>query len=207
MLLTELISTILQILIFSLIPFVVYLIRYRKQSSFFRFIGLHSANTKANLYAVGVSLLFLGGGILAGLLDPELMETMRGPHTVIGKLRGAGWSTETMLTLFLMAGFKTSLSEEIFFRGFVAKRLMSWLGYQRGNLLQAFIFALVHVVLFVLLIGSSLRFSIFIFFLSGTAGYLVGYIKEKIGNGSIIPGWIAHGLGNTISYYLIGFVL
>lgn len=207
MLLTELINTILQILVFTLIPFVVYLIRFRKRFSFLRFIGLYAAPAKANLYAVGVSLFFLVGGVIAGLLDPEFMEAMRGPKTVIGKLRAAGWSMDTMFTLFLMAGFKTAFSEEILFRGFIAKRLMSWLGYQTGNIIQALIFGLIHVLLFGLLIGSGTGFLIFIFFLSGAAGYLVGYIKEKIGNGSIIPGWIAHGLGNTISYYLIGFVL
>lgn len=48
---------------------------------------------------------------------------------------------------------------------------------------------------------------IFIFLLSGIEGYTTGYIKETIGNGSIIPSWIAHRLGNMISYVIIGFVL
>ena len=43
--------------------------------------------------------------------------------------------------------------------------------------------------------------------LSGAAGYIVGWIKEKRGNGSLVPGWIAHGLGNTVGYSLIAFVL
>jgi len=38
-------------------------------------------------------------------------------------------------------------------------------------------------------------------------GWIIGYIKEKYANGSIVPGWVAHGLGNTISYSIIAFIL
>ncbi|WP_156138344.1 hypothetical protein [Sphingobacterium sp. T2] len=38
-------------------------------------------------------------------------------------------------------------------------------------------------------------------------GKTLGYIKEKKGNGSIIPGWVAHGLGNFVTYFTIAFVL
>ena len=32
-------------------------------------------------------------------------------------------------------------------------------------------------------------------------------INEKIANGSIIPGWISHGLANIIAYSVIGFLI
>lgn len=207
MLLNELINTILQILVFTLIPFLVYLISHKKAKGFRQYIGLYAAPTKANLYAVVASLIFLLAGLILGMVDQDILEMLRAPGTVIGKIRGIGWGPEAIILVALMAGFKTSLSEEIFFRGFVAKRLMAWLGYQWGNIIQAVIFGLIHVLLFWAIMEAGSAFLIFIFLLSGIAGYLVGYIKEKVGNGSIIPGWIAHGLGNIISYTIIGFVL
>ena len=214
MLLNELISTILQILVFTLIPFIVYLITQKREESFgpylkgfFSYIGLYRPTRKANLSAIAVSLLFVFSGLAMGVFDAELRETLRGPGTVIGKIRAQGFGPDAIILILLMAGFKTSFSEEILFRGFLAKRLMNWLGYERGNLIQAVIFGLVHLLLFWAIMDAGSFFLIFIFLFSGLAGYAIGYIKEKIGNGSIIPGWIAHGLGNVISYTVLGFVL
>jgi len=35
--------------------------------------------------------------------------------------------------------------------------------------------------------------------LTGTIGYLMGYINEKLGNDSIIPSWITHSLANIMT--------
>lgn len=107
----------------------------------------------------------------------------------------------------MIAMVKTSLSEEILFRGFIAKRLISALGFKWGNLLQALIFGLVHLALFWILMDAKVWFLAFIFMLSAVAGYMIQYINEKFSGGSIIPGWIAHGFGNTISYFVIVFLI
>lgn len=207
MILDEFINTVLQILAFSLIPFIVYLFSQRKKQSFLRYIGLTQSTTKANLLGAVASLLFLAGALGLALWSPEIREILFDPQTMTGKFRAMGMSVESVVILLMLAVFKTAFAEEIFFRGFVAKRLMNWLGYQWGNLLQAVIFALVHLLLFLVILDSPAPFLIFIFLFSGLAGYMIVFIKEKYGNGSIIPGWIAHGLGNTISYFVIGFLL
>ncbi len=81
------------------------------------------------------------------------------------------------------------------------------MGYSNGNIVQALIFALVHVVLFYFITKASFFFLVFIFLFSGIAAYLIVFIKERYGNGSIIPGWIAHGSGNMVSYSVIAFLL
>ncbi|MBK7959292.1 MAG: CPBP family intramembrane metalloprotease [Bacteroidetes bacterium] len=80
-------------------------------------------------------------------------------------------------------------------------------GFKIGNLLQAAIFGLLHLLLFWLLTSASFIPLIVITVFSTLMGWIIGYIKEKYANGSIIPGWIAHGLGNTISYAIIAFML
>lgn len=48
----------------------------------------------------------------------------------------------------MIALFKTPLTEEILFRGFLAKRLISIAGFIKGNLLQSAIFGAIHAGLF-----------------------------------------------------------
>ena len=129
------------------------------------------------------------------------------PPSVTGKLREMPLGLISISVLLIIALLKTSLSEEIFFRGFLAKRLVRVMGFKWGNILQALIFGIIHLVLFRQLTKSTTFALAFIFVFSTTAGWVIGFIKEKQGNGSIVPGWIAHGLGNTISYFAIAYVL
>lgn len=203
----EIISAVLQILVFTLIPFIVYLITRRKVKGFFEYIGFKATTKKALFLALATSLIFLAGGIFLIFVSEQVREVMINPPSITGKLREMGFHPVTVVILIVIAWFKTSLSEEILFRGFIAKRLVNWLGFQTGNILQAAIFALLHLLLFLALSKASVLFLLFIFAFSGTAGYIVEYINEKYGKGSIIPGWIAHALGNTISYSVVAFLI
>lgn len=40
----------------------------------------------------------------------------------------------------------------------------------------------------------------------GLMGWILGYIKEAAGNGSSIPGWVAHGLGDTVAFSSLAFL-
>jgi uncharacterized protein len=182
-------------------------ITHRSTRGFFDYIGLKATTKKANYLAIVSSVIFLVGGVSLGFLSDEIREIFINPPSVTGELRKLGFGPKSVILLLIIACLKTSLSEEIFFRGFVAKRLMNGMGYLWGNIIQSLIFAIVHVLLFWALTKSDVKFLVFIFLLSGISGYVIGYIKEKYGRGSIIPGWIAHGLGNTVSYSIIAFVL
>ena len=203
----QLFSAILQIIVFSLIPFVFFLFRKDKSVSFFTYIGLYPPGSKANVYALAVAALFLIPGILLPFVSEELRQAVLTPPSVTGMLHQKGLSTETILTLLIIAWLKTSLSEEIFFRGFLAKQLIRRLGYRLGNLIQALLFGLIHLLLFAALTKTAWAAVIGIFLFSTLAGYSIGYIKEKYGRGSIIPGWLAHAMGNTVSYAVLSFCL
>jgi uncharacterized protein len=207
LLLNEIISTILQIGVFTLIPFIFFLFRKDKSVTFFSYIGLYKPTSKSLVYAVFVSLIFLIAAIGITFVDEDIKAILIAPHTVTGKLRAMGLNATSVTMLLIMALFKTSLAEEILFRGFIAKRLIHKMGFKTGNVLQSLIFGLVHLLLFSLLIKTTFTALIFIFIFSTFAGWTIGFIKEKYANGSIIPGWVAHGLGNTLSYFIMAFVL
>ena len=207
MLLTEIVSSVLQLFVFTLIPLIVYLIRKKTFKGFFHYTGLHGTTAIAIYWSMVVAVLFLIAGIGLSFISEEIGDMMHDPNSVTGKFKALGFSTTTLIMVLLIAWIKTSLAEEIFFRGFVAKGLMDWLGYSTGNILQSLIFGLVHIGLFWAITQSGSLALAFIFVFSTAAGYMIGWVKVKMGEGSIVPGWIAHGLGNTISYSVIGFLM
>ena len=203
----EFVSTVLQVFVFTLLPFLFFLFRKDKAVSFSEYIGFYKPSSKAVLYSVFTSLLFLATGIGLIFIDDGFKQIVLSPVSVTGKIRAAGFTATSVSMLILIAAIKTSLSEEILFRGFLAKRLITGLGFNVGNALQALIFGAVHLLLVWRLINPTPLGLILITCFSTFGGWVIGYIKEKFGYGSIIPGWIAHGLGNLISYTIIAYIL
>lgn len=197
-----LISAILQILVFTSIPFLVYVIRKKTTKGFLKYIGLKKSTRKANLLALLVMVLLVAPLLLLVFTNEEFKGIMTNPESVTGKIKQIGLNVEGIITILIAAILKTSLSEEIFFRGFLAKRLISVTNFQIGNILQAVVFGIVHTLLF-MTITENVLFLVVIFIFPTVGAYLKTYINEKIANGSIIPGWIAHGTANLISYSAI----
>jgi membrane protease YdiL (CAAX protease family) len=110
-------------------------------------------------------------------------------------------------SVLVYAFLGTALSEEIFFRGFLAKRLINKLGFRTGNLIQGILFGLIHVVFMLLANISGTIILIIIGVFTGLIGWFMGYINEKMANGSILPGWIIHGFANTFSSIISLFSL
>ncbi len=202
----EAIGTILQILVFTLIPFLAYVIKGRTVSGFYNYIGLKKSTKKANYLAVLASLIFAAPMLILTLLNAEFKEIMIDPSSITGKFREMGFGIDSLSLLMIKAIFKTSFAEEILFRGFIAKRLISVLGFQIGNLFHAIIFGAVHSALFAT-ITNNIVFLGIIFIMPTIGAYVSAYLNEKIGNGSIVPGWISHGLANVIAYSVVGFFI
>jgi len=202
----EIIGAILQILIFTLIPFSVYLIRNKSAKGFFEYIGLKKSTKKANYLAIFACLLFATPMLILTLTNADFKGIMFEPNSITGKFRQMGFGIESLSILIVIALFKTSFAEEVLFRGFIAKRLISVMGYQKGNILQAAIFGVIHTALFAL-VTSNIIFLIAIFIVPSIGAYVSTYLNEKIGNGSIIPGWISHGLANILAYSVVGFLI
>jgi membrane protease YdiL (CAAX protease family) len=200
------ISAVLQIIIFTLIPFFVYLFQNKSTKGFAHYIGLKKSNKKANLWALLLCLLIGGPLILMGILNTEFFSILTDPESVSGSFYHMDLSAETGVMLFIAAVFKTSLSEEILFRGFIAKRFIAWTNYKRGNIMQAVIFGAIHMALF-LTFSNNILFLTIIFLVPAVGAYFMVYLNEKVADGSIIPGWIAHALANIISYSVIGFLI
>lgn len=201
MLISEVINAVLQVLVFSLIPFIIYLLKYKKANGFLEYIGIKKSPAKANILALLVMLLIAMPMLLLANFNTEFREILTGETTMIGKFKTMGFGLSSFTLLIIDAGIKTSLSEEIFFRGFLAKRLIAVSSFQVGNVIQALIFGLVHALLFSMITSNAWILGVMFLFPS-IGAYFKTIINEKYANGSIIPGWITHGSGNMIAYSL-----
>nr|HMQ64031.1 hypothetical protein [Flavilitoribacter sp.] len=116
----ELIDSVLQVLAFSLIPFLVYLIAKKKVKGFFDYIGLKKSTARANVFAVLNTLVFLAPTLTLAFFNEAFKQILTDPGTITGQFRAMGFSIPTLIMILIVALAKTSLSEEIFFRGFDA---------------------------------------------------------------------------------------
>ena len=112
---------------------------------------------------------------------------------------------EHFLPLLAFAILGTALPEEIFFRGFLLKRMQGKLGFLGANLVQSLLFGLIHALMFMQLTGYLKAFAILVFI--SLIAYILGAINEKKASGSILPSVFIHALANTVVGLLFAFSL
>ena len=128
---SKLVNGILELIIVSFIPFMTWLIWRRKKVGFFDWIGLKKVQTK------NISQL------LQIIFDPS--------KTATAYFSGKGIGALPAILAYAILG--NALPEEIFFRGFLLKRLQGKLGFLGANLIQSLLFGLIHALMFIQLIG------------------------------------------------------
>lgn len=192
-------SGLVQVALFSALPFLVYLATRRKVRGFAAWLGLVGTHPRWLLTGLGLGLLLSAKALFLGAL-------LSAEGTVSGKLLAVqeahGPSPWIWVALLLTAWLKTGLSEEIFFRGFVARRLVDRLGFAAGNAVQAVIFGAIHIpILFLVDLELGPLTAAAVVLGPTIGGWIMGWLNEKAG-GSILPGWCMHAAANTVAYAL-----
>lgn len=188
----ELVGALSQLLIFSLIPVLVWLIAARKKETLFEYLGLKkikcvSSGLKTFLLTLLVCVCYIGGSFL-------VTKFFAGDITAAGN-QFAGKGMKAVPAALAYAFIRTALSEEIIFRGFILKRVASKWGFKAGNIVQALLFGLMHGVPFGLASGKVLV-TVIMTVLPGAMGWYMGWMNEKRCGGSILPSWLTHGIMN-----------
>lgn len=155
---SKLMSGIMELLIVSVIPFITWLIWSRKKVGFFDWIGLKKVQTQQKkrllLTIFGFSLLFL-------LFSIIVFAWFDSSKTATAAFSGKGIGALPAILAYAFLG--TALPEEIFFRGFLLKRLQGKLGFLGANLVQSLLFGLIHALMFIQLIGALKSMATFCF--------------------------------------------
>ena len=198
MLVSKIISSIIEIILISFLPFIWWLISAKKKENFFNWIGfkkIDNKNKKSTLInTIVISLVFMTVSILTLYLIKDI-------ETATSEFKGLGISA--LLPALIYAIFNTSLPEEIFFRGFLLKRLSNKFGFRIANVIQSIIFGLLHGIMFFSLVGVVKAIIIILF--TGIVAYAMGYVNEKKSNGSILPSWFIHALSNIFASIIAMF--
>lgn len=194
-----LLSALIQLIVFSVIPLIWWFISGRKDESFFSWIGLKKVTIEDyRTYTIGIIVMLMLSLVSVFVVFPAIVHVS---DNATSQFAGKGMSV--IIPVLIFAIIKTGLSEEIFFRGFLGKRLISKFGFKLGNLIQALIFGLLHGVLFFWITGVFGALVIII--LTSISGWASGWINEKQSGGSIVSSWMLHGLGNLIASFAAMF--
>ncbi len=187
------ISSILQFIIINLIPFIWWLFSAKKKDiKYFEWIGL-KAITRDRFSTTMASILI--GLICFGTLSIAILLIVKDVETATSQFNGVGMVG--LVPAMLYAFIQTSLTEEIFFRGFLLKRIKAKFQFAIANLIQSVLFGAMHGVMFFSL--TSIWIVIFITLFTAIIAFYMGYMNENKADGSIIPSWCIHGVANMLS--------
>ncbi len=193
-------STVFQLILFSIVPYLYWRSIRGRKPGFFNWIGLKAIQTKSKRGFIELVVAIASAVVFFVFLGVFIIPKLIPDQTVLAQSQFTEISMVSIFGILVYAFIQTGLSEEILFRGFIGKFFIRRLGYFTGNCIQAFLFGLLHGIIF---FGKVPVFSlILIILITGSIGYFLGYMNEKKAQGSILPSWIAHGLANTIAALL-----
>lgn len=201
-------TTIVNLIVFSLLPIIWWFFRHRKEEGFFRWIGFFKPQLKSKwwvLLVFAILYYFFYNFDFTQFVSSETLEYIESSTAVSANVF-AGMGAAAILPAFIENFIANGVAEEILYRGFLCKRLISKIGLVKGVILQAVLFGLMHNMLYILAgLDVGLWYHTLTFIFTGTGALLLGWLNEKIFNGSIIPSILLHGAGNFIASMLVAF--
>jgi len=208
LILSSIITMIVNIILFSIIPFLWWLIRHRKEEKFLTWIGFTKPKLESKWWVLAIFAVlyyFFYNFDFTLLMPAGTMETLKESDAVSANAF-TGLGVAAIIPAFIENVIANGVAEEILFRGFFCKRLCNKFGTTKGIVIQAVCFGLMHNLLYVVAgVPVGMFYHVLMFIFTGTGALLLGYLNEKIYNGSIIPSIILHGLGNYIFSIAVAF--
>lgn len=201
-------TTIINLIVFSILPIIWWFFRHRKEEGFFRWIGLFKPQLNNKLWVLllfAILYYFFYNFDFTQFVDSKTLAYIENSSSVSAN-SFAGIGAVAILPALIENFIANGVAEEILYRGFLCKRLCEKAGVVKGIILQAVLFGLMHNILYVLAgLDVGLWYHTLTFIFTGIGALLLGWLNEKIYNGSIIPSILLHGAGNFIASMLVAF--
>lgn len=184
---------------FRCYPFLVLGIKIQKPRKFFPMDRVkkpvfHNKSKSIIFSTLTFAILLLPGMLLLFVIDDK---------TMIANAQFATKGWQSIGGILIYSIIQTGLSEELLFRGFFLKIFSNLWGLGIGSFVQALLFGLLHGVILFASLNFFLVITIIVF--STLAGWLMSYVNNTLGNGSILPSWFIHSSMNIISSLLLAF--
>lgn len=208
MILNSVSTALVNLIVFTAIPFLWWLIRCRRETNFFKWLGFYPPKFQSKWYVLLLFALiyyFFYSFDFMQLVDQDTLNYLESSESVSANAF-AGLGAAAILPALIENFIANGVAEEILFRGFLCKRLCSKFGTTPGIILQAVLFALMHNLLYLAAgMEVSLWFHFLMFCFTGAGALMLGWLNEKLYNGSLFPSILLHGAGNFISSMLVAF--
>ena len=201
-------TTIINLIVFSILPIIWWFFRHRKEEGFFRWIGFFKPKLNSKLWVLflfAIIYYFFYNFDFTQFVDSKTLTYIENSSSVSANAF-AGIGAAAILPALIENFIANGIAEEILYRGFLCKRLCKKAGVVQGIIIQAVLFGLMHNILYVLAgLDVGLWYHTLTFIFTGIGALLLGWLNEKIFNGSIIPSILLHGAGNFIASMLVAF--
>lgn len=217
-LIQDLKGALIQVLVVLLVCFLIWLIvSFKKRDklsdcSFSNFSGLHISGFLWDIKFSGILCLTLLLAVVSIILQycfvPDFINFSKNQTSPYWMILKKGFDFKSIISALIYCVLKAGLSEELLFRGLIAKRSIKNFGVFWGNFCQAFLFWLLHFLLigmvtkqWVSLMQVILLSTIF------PIALIMGYANEKLYKGSILPSWILHSSMNFVTFLILAYLL
>jgi membrane protease YdiL (CAAX protease family) len=157
-------------------------------------LGLVLPEIKYFVVAIIIAIVAMGLTYLMRSFVPR--EILNDKHLTSNIYSAWHLSLVSVLLAFLREIVYTAFGEELFFRGFLGHLLFKRFGFGIGNIIQAILFLLPHILL--LAVSTSLA-PILVFIV--IFGWLNGWLRNQ--SQSILPGILTHALVNAFAAALV----
>ena len=137
-------TTIVNLIVFSLLPIGWWFFRHRKEEGFFKWIGFFKPQLKSKWWVLlifAILYYFFYNFDFTQLIAPETLEYIESSASVSANVF-AGIGIAAILPAFIENFIANGVAEEILYRGFLCKRLCTKIGLVKGIILQAVLFGL-----------------------------------------------------------------
>jgi uncharacterized protein len=191
----QLVNGLIELAIALVLPFLWWLCSARRQEHFAHWLGFYRPPAQRSWLTTVIVVLIT---LLLAIPLPLIINHGDLATSVFAQRGAAG-----IPAALVYAVLGTSLPEEIFFRGFLLKRLQRRFGFVVANTIQAIGFGAIHGLLF-FRIGNWLV-AIIITLAVVVIGYCLGWINERRSGGSIYASWGIHALLNIASSFITLF--
>ena len=152
LIISSVLTAIINLLVFSSIPLIWWFCRYRKKERFFKWIGIYKPQLKSKwwlLLIFAVLYYFFYNFDFTQLVDANTLAYIENSSSVsVNAFAGIG--VAAILPALIENFIANGVAEEILYRGFLCKRFCNKLGDVQGILLQALLFGLMHNVIYLL---------------------------------------------------------
>ncbi len=187
----------IQPILFSIPVIIYYFFQKRKGKSNTEItenLGLTISQLKYYVFGILIAAISIGlTYLLLKFVSPDIFENEN-----IGTNIYRNWTLSfgTIILAFCRETIYVTFGEELFFRGFLAGILIRKFGLAVGNILQALIFLLPHL----LLLTINTDFWIFVIIIA-IMGWILGLLRHN--SKSIFPGLLTHSIVNTFAAILV----